>query len=131
VPEAPPVYRKTKFPRVQQRSASTERFRGSARERGYDRQWDLMSAAYRRKNPFCAFCEQDGRDILCDDVDHMIPVADDGPVHDVENLISLCRPHHNGLKRDLERYARAHGQIGLLPTWCREPETRPEKFRGR
>jgi 5-methylcytosine-specific restriction endonuclease McrA len=130
VSEAYPVYRKRKFPALKP-PPTTEKFRGSARERGYDRKWDQMSAAHRRRHPCCEFCDQEGLVVLCDDVDHMIPISDGGPVHDIMNLISLCRPHHNGLKRDLERHARVTGQIARLKDWCLKPETRPEKLRRR
>lgn len=90
-----------------------------------------MSEAHRRKNPLCVFCDQLDRAVMCDDVDHMIPIADGGPIHDQSNLISLCRLHHNGLKRDLERHARATNQLARLKDWCLRPETRPDKFRGR
>ncbi len=32
------------------------RFRGSPRARGYDRQWDLLSARARRLQPWCSWC---------------------------------------------------------------------------
>lgn len=104
-------------------------FRGSPRERGYDRAWDQFSVAYRRRNPFCEACEQQGVDRICDVVDHMIPLADGGDRLEVENVWSLCHEHHNRLKRDMERFARATDQVHMLPTWCRNPALRPHKFR--
>ncbi len=130
MPDAFPFYRKRQFPTLKPASKA-EIFRGSARERGYDTRWDQMSAAHRRREPLCRFCDQGGRVVLAEDVDHMIPIADDGAVHDRENLISLCRPCHNGLKRAMERFARATGQFMKLRDWCMKPETRPERFRVR
>jgi hypothetical protein len=45
---------------------------------------------------------------------------------DPKNLQSLCHHCHNGWKARLERYARQHGLIHMLPTWCRCPELRPD-----
>jgi hypothetical protein len=127
------------FPRFRKKSVAPrfqpatpgEFFRGTSRERGYDRRWDQFSVAYRRQNPFCAECESLGIDRVCDVVDHMVPLADGGEKFDVQNVWSLCNPHHNGMKRDLERYARANGLLHELPKWCRDPESRPPKFRQR
>jgi 5-methylcytosine-specific restriction protein A len=85
--------------------------------------------AYRRQHPFCEECEAKGVDRICDVVDHMIPLVDGGEKFDLENVWSLCNRCHNGLKRDMERFARANGLIHELPKWCRKPDTRPAKFR--
>jgi 5-methylcytosine-specific restriction endonuclease McrA len=103
--------------------------RGSSRERGYDRAWDQFSVAWRRQNPFCAMCEQNGRDVVCDVVDHMIPLVDGGERLAPENVWSLCHLCHSRTKAEWERYARARGLIEMLPEWCRNPGSRPRKFR--
>lgn len=129
----------TGFPRFKRRSVAPvyqpavvyEHRRGSARERGYDKAWDRFSVAWRRRHPFCAMCEQEGRDVICDVVDHMIPLVDGGEKLDPENVWSLCHLHHSRTKAEWERYARKHGLIAKLPEWCRHPEKRPAKFRGR
>ena len=100
--------------------------RGGPRERGYDARWDRISAAHRRRNPFCAECERKGRLTFVDVVDHKIPVADGGPIHDPANHWSLCRGCHAGVKADLERIAHASGQVHRLIEWCDRPETRPQ-----
>lgn len=102
--------------------------RGSANSRGYDHDWNQLSLWWRRRHPFCAECEAEGHPgVPVDVVDHQIPVADAPDRRlDPTNLWSLCAHHHNGLKARLERYARQHGLIDMLPTWCRCPELRPD-----
>lgn len=99
--------------------------RTSPRERGYDAKWDRFSAAYRRKNPFCAECQRIGRLRFGDVVDHKVPVADGGAVHCGEDGVwNLCASHH-GWKGRLEAYARSSGLMSQIRMWCDEPETRP------
>ncbi len=96
--------------------------------RGYDHLWRKVSERYRRKHPFCRFCEQAGRQNFCDDVDHKIPIEDGGDRLKLENLQPLCRACHNGIKKPMDAYAREHGQIYLLPAWCDDPSERPARF---
>lgn len=128
MPDAFPIFRPRQFgpPRKSRRS---ERFRGSARDRGYDARWDRISLGHRRRYPFCVLCEQRGRTVLADDVDHVIPLVDGGDKYARENRQSLCRDCHNGLKRAMEQFARKTGQVDRLPDWCLKPETRPPRFR--
>jgi hypothetical protein len=104
--------------------------RSSPRLRGLDTKWDRLSVAFRRKNPFCRFCEQEGRDALAEVVDHMIP-RDARPdlTYEWGNLQSLCKLHHDGLKQRMEMHARKIGAVDDLPDWCRYPELRPARFR--
>lgn len=106
----------------------------SSHERGYDGKWRRYSEAFRRKNPFCAFCLQRGRMTLVvlgntGVVDHKWPVEDGGPMWARNNHHSLCHADHNGLKRLLENHARDTGQLDQLILWCDDPAARP-KLRG-
>ena len=104
-------------------------YRGSPRDRGYDSKWDRLSVAYRKRHPYCAYCQQEGRDTLTDLVDHIIPVVDRPDLkHEWSNLISSCVSCH-GKKHSLEVFARNNGLIDMLPTWCRDRESRPPQFR--
>ena len=76
-------------------------------------------------------CEQEGRTCLGSDVDHIVPIEDGGKIFDRDNRWTICRPHHNGLKRALQEFARRTGQIDRLRQWCLEPATRPPQFQPR
>lgn len=73
---------------------AAEPVRPQTASRGYDHLWRKTSERYRRKHPFCRFCEQVGRQRLCDDVDHIIPIDDGGDRLKLENLQPVCRPCH-------------------------------------
>lgn len=129
MPEKPPRFRKRQFPMIGGRRRFEEK---SSSQRGYDHAWEKLSSDFRRRNPFCRFCEQEGFEAsLADDVDHIIPLEDGGKRLDRSNLQSLCRRHHNGLKRRLQEYARRTGQIDDLPNWCENPTNRPDMTRRR
>lgn len=103
--------------------------RGSARERGYDADWDKLSRSHRRIEPLCRECGFLGRVTVCELVDHIVPVVD-APERrlDRSNLQSLCQHHHDMTKRALEAAARSIGDIELLTAWCRDPATRPARY---
>jgi 5-methylcytosine-specific restriction endonuclease McrA len=125
-----PFFRRNTAPPLRPRNREArETHRGSARERGYTTEWDVLSASYRRAKPFCEECKRRGYLVVCDVVDHMVPIEDDPERRlDEENLDSLCHPCHNGWKRRIEAYARQTGQIDMLPAWIKQPEYRPPGF---
>lgn len=106
-----------------------DRFRGSARSRGYDARWDRLSLAFRRANPFCAEAVRCGfDDVMAEVVDHILPAADFPHLRlEWSNLQSASRIFH-GRKTALEEHARQTGQLMLLPMWMARPETRPPQF---
>lgn len=96
-----------------------------------DWRWRKLSVSFRKKNPFCRFCDQAGFDTQpCDVVDHIIPRAwRPDLIYEWSNLISLCHHHHSKVKQGMEIYAKKIGDPNeLLPMWCKMPETRPAKF---
>jgi hypothetical protein len=103
-------------------------YRNSPRERGYDAKWDRLSVAYRKKNPFCLFCEQKGRATLTDLVDHILPVVDFPDLkHSWKNLAPLCR-HCHGRKTAMEAEARKDGRLEILVEWVKNPNSRPPHY---
>lgn len=50
-----------------------EEHRGSARERGYTRAWEIARAAWLKQHPLCAECERQGRVTPATVVDHIVP----------------------------------------------------------
>lgn len=103
------------------------RARTSFRERGYDSRWDRASERHRRLNPFCVWCEQEGRLEFAKLVDHKLPIVDGGAMFDPANWWGLCIRHH-GVKGAMEGYARGLGLIEKLPLWCDDPSARPARF---
>lgn len=125
------ILRSRKFPQVGGRAVlKDERPRGNSTERGYDYIWSKLSTRFRRKHPFCRFCEQRGFEARpADVVDHIIPVRDRPDLRLTwSNLQSLCAACH-AFKGKLEAHARDRGLLDLLPEWCANPESRPRKFR--
>ena len=117
----------------QRRPSQRTRKENSPRKRGYDANWDKLSLWYRGQvNGLCEECYRRGVIKACSVVDHMIPVRDDpGRRLDPSNLDALCDHCHNGFKRRIEKYARAVGEVFMLPLWMKHPETRPAHFQFR
>jgi 5-methylcytosine-specific restriction enzyme A len=73
------------------------------------RQW-YRSQAWRKlrldqltKHPWCAFCLHAGRSTKATQVDHRIPHRGDPfRFFDPNNLVSLCKPHHDATKARIE-----------------------------
>lgn len=119
------MFRRRQFPTIGGKAPVEER--GSASSQGYDAAWNKLSVAFRRRKPFCRFCEQDGFEARpADVVDHVVPIADGGARLKWENLQGLCHGHHNGLKRRLEDHARRTDQVHRLPDWCADKANRPD-----
>lgn len=66
--------------------------RGTARQRGYDRDWQRLREEHLARHPACAECGATG----AVDVDHVVPLRE-APHRrlDPTNLRTLCRRHHN------------------------------------
>lgn len=124
----PPTFRVWK-PSVKRRHRGGPRHEDSPRARGYDGRWDRLSIEFRKKNPFCRWCDQEDRVTAVDVVDHIIP-RKDAPerMHDWKNLQSLCH-HHHGVKTEMEEYARRRDELDKLHLWCADMKARPSRFR--
>lgn len=72
----------------------------------YDTQrWKRISIKKRTVTPFCEDCEDEGRMVIADVVDHIVELEDGGKPYNWSNLKSLCHYHHN-LKSSRERKLR-------------------------
>lgn len=68
-----------------------DRRRGSARERGYDADWDRCRDAFLEAHPLCDDCGE-----LATEVDHEISVRDAPELRlDWTNLRPKCKKHHS------------------------------------
>jgi hypothetical protein len=56
--------------------------------------WTLQSIAERDREPLCRMCKAAGRLTPAVCIDHKIPLADGGSMHDTENLQPLCASCH-------------------------------------
>lgn len=96
----------------------------------YDEKWRRLSIKFRKSNPFCRFCQQEGRDTPATQVDHIKPWEEFPELrYEWKNLESLCFYHHSVTKQKLENYARKHGRLDELPEWCSDPRTRPDELK--
>ena len=59
------------------------------------RKYRTVRAALLASEPLCRWCRLDGFSVLAAEVDHIQPVALDGPMLDVSNLQPLCRVCHS------------------------------------
>ena len=67
------------------------------------RQWRLLRVGQFRREPDCRFCRVMGRATAATIIDHAKPHRGDaGLFFDPENLISLCKPHHDATKQRQE-----------------------------
>ncbi|MBU9866806.1 HNH endonuclease [Rahnella aceris] len=68
--------------------------KASSTQRGYGAKWRRQrEAALRRDRGLCLMCLAEGVATQATDVDHIIPRAHGGG-DELENLQSLCTPHH-------------------------------------
>lgn len=71
------------------------RHRGSARQRGYDRRWELFAKSYLERNPLCVDCQRRGQLTPAAQVDHINPLRQGGAKFDEANLQALCGTCHS------------------------------------
>ena len=82
------------------RERDATRWRGSARQRGYDRDWEKVAAWRLRESPLCRHCLIDGRVKPATQVDHITRFRrPDGSIDDElrldpQNTQSLCDQCH-------------------------------------
>ena len=75
---------------------SSDRLRGGAAFRGYDRKWREARAAYLRRHPLCVSCQAEGKLTAATVVDHIIPHRGDTKLFwDESNWQPLCKEHHD------------------------------------
>lgn len=75
---------------------SSDRLRGSAAARGYDRRWREARGMFLREHPLCAACYAEGVLTPATVVDHIIPHRGDQRLFwDKNNWQPLCKRHHD------------------------------------
>jgi 5-methylcytosine-specific restriction protein A len=94
MPTRPPIHR----PLGQLRSAQSEsdRERGSASARGYDRLWRKFRQAFLAEHPLCADCEREGLITVATEVHHREKLVKRPDLRlDPANATALCTPCHS------------------------------------
>lgn len=116
------------FPQCRNRSASGrcsscrreyERNRGSASQRGYDREWQRIATSYLERHPICE--HEDGCDELATDVHHKDGAGPKGDNSD-DNLQALCHSHHSVTTAREHRFGRSASGAGTCVK-CGDPVT--------
>lgn len=75
---------------------ATDRVRGGAAVRGYDRRWREARARYLRLHPLCAECLRAHKAEPATVVDHIVPHRGDPKLFwDERNWQPLCKPCHD------------------------------------
>ncbi len=82
-----------------QRRAEIDRQRPTARQRGYDTQWDKARSTFLASNSSCSFCGA-----TATVVDHIVPHRGDMKLFwKKANWQPLCKPCHDGRKQAQEK----------------------------
>ena len=71
-----------------------DRQRGTARARGYGKQWEKLRVIVLAEEPLCRECDAVGRTEPATDVDHILPKRQGG-TDKRENLQGLCHSCHS------------------------------------
>lgn len=77
--------------------------------------WKALRLATLSREPLCRMCKESGRITVATVVDHNTPHKGDVTLfHDPDNLVPLCKPHHDSAKQSQERrgYSRAVDEKG-------------------
>lgn len=94
-----------------------DRRRGSASSRGYDADWRRLRGAFLLKHPLCLFCEEAGRVVEANVVDHVEGFTDRPELRlDWSNLRPLCKECHD---RRTARDQAFGGRAARWPEWLR------------
>lgn len=103
MPFKPPSFRPGHLPTRQQQVREYDQHRGSARERGYTKQWDNEARRYKYEHPLCLGCSAIGRTVPTTVVDHVEPhKGDQEKFWRRSNWQPACDWHHDVVKQRLE-----------------------------
>ncbi|MGQ2989507.1 MAG: hypothetical protein ACT6RD_03400 [Brevundimonas sp.] len=104
----PRVFRPAAQQSRQQQNREADQRRGSARERGYSRAWDLASKGHVRNDPLCRYCLLIGEYRAATLTDHLYPHRRFEGVFWIKTYwISSCDDCHVGFKQRIERKGKA------------------------
>ena len=64
------------------------------------REWRTHSTSFRRDNPLCVKCLDEGLAIDSQVTDHIVQIIKGGSIWDSSNLQALCKPCHDKKSRE-------------------------------
>lgn len=70
--------------------------RGSARQRGYTKQYERAREWVLKRHPLCAVCRVEGRITPATVTHHIVPLAEGG-TNSADNLLPVCKGCHDRL----------------------------------
>lgn len=95
MPKRGPIHRPAHQRSPKQAQHAYDQQRGKTAARGYGRDWQRLRRAFLTKFPLCRMCEERGKVVVADLVDHIVPVKRAPNLRLVEsNLQSLCTACH-------------------------------------
>lgn len=88
--------------------------------------WRKVRKAFIKKHPTCAVCGKKGKILKSNEIHHCIPFHFDQTLElSLENLITLCRPHHF-LVGHLNSFFSFNSEVRSdSETWLNKIKTRP------
>ena len=93
--------------------------------RWYSRaEWKRLAKTQLHRQPLCVMCLQEGKSVPAEVADHIVPVFDAKGAASYERfrlgaLQSLCRDHHDRVKRHVER--RGYNNTVGVDGWPTDP----------
>lgn len=89
-------HRQTAIDKQNERRAQHDKYRGSARERGYDKTWERLRKMYLREHPLCEDCLEEEKIEPATEVHHKQKVKDHPELRLVKsNLRALSKECHS------------------------------------
>jgi 5-methylcytosine-specific restriction endonuclease McrA len=92
---------KRRVERVEQRNKPNKKVYQSSR-------WHSFSLSFRKANRLCVECLKEGKTVLSQCADHIIPIQQGGPIWDESNMQALCLSHHSKKTKEEQQSKRKH-----------------------
>lgn len=102
MPQAPVQHRLTQGRSAKVHRNKARERRGTARQRGYTKQWEKFRQQFLAEHPLCEYCLAKGKTVAAKVVDHDIPHGGDPDLFWNNTFTALCVPCHSGPKQRLE-----------------------------
>lgn len=64
--------------------------------------WQAIRKEQLENEPYCKFCSEEGKTVIATIVDHVVPHKGDPHLFFYGKKQSLCKPHHDKSKQEIE-----------------------------